>query len=101
MIDIYKFIKYDDEITGTIYTVDGYQFFHDIKARIFVDNIYPYQGADKKVKRYFPQIDNDIKEEVFIIGDQSKGYQYLKNAKRLLIECLDEYLRTGTITERS
>ncbi len=95
----YKYIKYRDEVLKQdIIAIKGYQWPSDLKVRIFIDKIPEYYNGTKVV-RYFPQIDDDIQEQVFIIGDRDKGFKKISEAKVELEQFFEQYLKEIDINE--
>jgi len=89
----YRWIRTVDEVTkDVIYYIEGYEYGKDIRARIFKSRVYN-KVAMRNEYRYFPQIDNDLREEG-VLGPES-GFKYLKDAKRELVNMLNTYLTKG------
>ncbi len=89
-----KYIRYHDKVLNqNIVAIEGFQWPSDLMARIFVARIPIYHSGSKEI-RFFPQIDDDIKENVIIIGDIDKGYHLISEAKRELEKEFDKYIKT-------
>jgi len=87
-----KYAKVRDDITKLdVYTLHGLLDSMDLYAKIFAETKTEY---GKRVKRYFPQINDDYKEAVLQIeAAHGPGFRSLKNAKKALEEELAKYLK--------
>jgi hypothetical protein len=87
-----KYIKYRDEVSSIdIVAMEGFQWPSDLKARIFCQRVELYRSGPKEL-RYFPQIDDDVKESVVIIGNVDKGYRLISEAKSELEKHFNAYI---------
>ena len=82
--------KYKDDITkATIHVLNGHGWTEGLQARVFQERT---DLKYAKETRYFPQINDDQKERVIIIGDDRIGYKTLTEAKTALIEEFADYV---------
>lgn len=89
-----KYIKYRDEVTKIdIVAMEGFQWPSDLKSRIFCQRVEIYRGGPKEL-RYFPHIEDDLKETIVIIGDEYKGFRFISEAKRGLEKEFNKYIET-------
>ena len=89
-----EFYKVDDDVTGEIHKMEGFNDTHGINANVFAERVEVIKGFSKE-KRYFPQIKDYENEETITIGDTRKGYKSLPEAKQALKEELATYLKTN------
>lgn len=82
-----------DILTGdVIHVMVGHEMYgdSDVVARVFGRSVPMYRGGPMEM-HYYPQIDDEVAEDVIEIGP-SDGYRFLGEAKRALLERLAEYL---------
>lgn len=88
----HKWTKYPDEMTGyIIHVLDDFSCTMDLQARIFQERV---DLKYAKETRFFPQINDNIKEKVIIIGDDRTGYKTLTEAKKALVEEFTIYFKS-------
>ena len=87
-----KFNYYFDDITKCkIYVIAGHEWntLDRYTIRIFGEKQPEYKGATRRVLRYFPQIDDNEKENIYQLGPE-EGFRRLSEAKEELEKAISE-----------